>query len=81
MSKALGDGGEKKLPFNRKKSLTEPDSVVGGHLSRPVGVRREMRKRGEVGRKRMGGKTVGEKRERGQLYNRPCNLYQTDTYN
>ncbi|AWO95828.1 putative cell wall protein DAN4-like isoform 2 [Scophthalmus maximus] len=53
MTKALGDGGEKKLPFNRKKSLTEPDSVVGGHLSQPVGVRTEMGKREGVGRKRI----------------------------
>ncbi|AWO96006.1 putative RILP-like protein 1 [Scophthalmus maximus] len=81
MSKALGNGGEKKKPFNRKKSLTEPDAVVGSHLSRPVGVRRERRKRGEVGRKRVRGETVGEKRERGQFDDININNNNNNNYN
>ncbi|KAG7516383.1 pleckstrin-likey-like domain family B member 1 isoform X2, partial [Solea senegalensis] len=32
---ALGISGEKKLPLNRKKSLTEPGSEMCGHLPRP----------------------------------------------
>ena len=47
----MSNSGEKKLPFNRKNPQAEPDSEVGGHLPRPVGVeRRERKDRGERGR-------------------------------
>ena len=49
---------QEKLSFNRKKSRAEPDSVVAGHLSGPVGLKwgREREKEGEEGGRERGRK-------------------------
>lgn len=43
------EGGEKKIPFDRKKPPTEPDSVWMASASTSWSERREMKARGEVG--------------------------------